>query len=74
MAGVQEDIDKFSRRLVKVTKTHTEEAKQLLKLMGVPYVEAPCEAEAQCAAMAKAGKVCYDVFLLGGLFSVKGFF
>ena len=25
--------------------------------MGVPYVDAPCEAEAQCAALAKAGKV-----------------
>jgi flap endonuclease-1 len=25
--------------------------------MGVPVVEAPCEAEAQCAALAKSGKV-----------------
>jgi len=56
-AGNQEDIDKFSKRLVKVTKAHNEEAKKLLGLMGVPYVEAPCEAEAQCAALAKAGKV-----------------
>ncbi|XP_064095744.1 LOW QUALITY PROTEIN: flap endonuclease 1-like [Macrobrachium nipponense] len=56
-AGNVEDIDKFSRRLVKVTKQHSEEAKTLLKLMGIPYVEAPCEAEAQCAALAKAGKV-----------------
>uniref|UniRef100_A0A0P4W461 Flap endonuclease 1 n=1 Tax=Scylla olivacea TaxID=85551 RepID=A0A0P4W461_SCYOL len=56
-AGNAEDVEKFSRRLVKVTKTHTEEAKTLLRLMGIPYVEAPCEAEAQCAALAKAGKV-----------------
>lgn len=56
-AGNAEDVEKFSRRLVKVTKTHTEEAKTLLGLMGIPYVEAPCEAEAQCAALAKAGKV-----------------
>ncbi|XP_011311489.1 flap endonuclease 1 isoform X1 [Fopius arisanus] len=56
-AGNVEDIDKFNRRLVKVTSTHVEEAKQLLKLMGIPYVEAPCEAEAQCAALVKSGKI-----------------
>ncbi|XP_023245415.1 flap endonuclease 1 [Copidosoma floridanum] len=56
-AGNLEDVDKFNRRLVKVTKHHAEEAKQLLTLMGIPYIDAPCEAEAQCAAMVKAGKV-----------------
>lgn len=56
-AGNVEDMDKFSRRLVKVTKQHSEEVKTLLKLMGIPFVDAPCEAEAQCAALAKAGKV-----------------
>ncbi|XP_076067358.1 flap structure-specific endonuclease 1 isoform X2 [Oratosquilla oratoria] len=56
-AGNQEDVEKFSRRLVKVTRQHGEEAKTLLSLMGIPFVDAPCEAEAQCAALAKAGKV-----------------
>ncbi|XP_039285242.1 flap endonuclease 1 isoform X2 [Nilaparvata lugens] len=56
-AGDQDMIDKYNRRLVKVTKKHSDECKQLLKLMGIPYVEAPCEAEAQCAALVKAGKV-----------------
>lgn len=37
--GNVEAIDKFSRRLVKVTKNHTEEAKQLLQLMGIPYID-----------------------------------
>ncbi|CAK9801209.1 Flap endonuclease 1 [Anthophora quadrimaculata] len=56
-AGNVEDVEKFNRRLVKVTKQHAEEAKQLLQLMGVPYIDAPCEAEAQCAVLVKAGKV-----------------
>ncbi|XP_047540114.1 flap endonuclease 1 [Vanessa atalanta] len=56
-AGDSASIEKFNRRLVKVTKQHGEEARELLKLMGVPVVEAPCEAEAQCAALVKAGKV-----------------
>ncbi|KAG6460615.1 hypothetical protein O3G_MSEX012100 [Manduca sexta] len=56
-AGDQASIEKFNRRLVKVTRHHSEEAKELLKLMGIPVVDAPCEAEAQCAALVKSGKV-----------------
>lgn len=36
-AGDKEEIDKQSRRLVKVTPSHVEEAKKLLTLMGVPF-------------------------------------
>lgn len=38
-AGDEENVEKFSRRLVKVTKDHNEECKKLLSLMGIPYVE-----------------------------------
>lgn len=55
--GTAEEIEKFERRTVTVSREQNEEAKRLLKLMGVPVVEAPGEAEATCAALAKNGKV-----------------
>lgn len=40
-------MEKFARRTVKVTRQHNDECKRLLQLMGVPYVDAPTEAEAR---------------------------
>ncbi|GMM50188.1 multifunctional nuclease [Starmerella bacillaris] len=51
------DANKFSRRTVHATKEHNEEAQKLLRLMGVPVVLAPSEAESSCAALVKGGKV-----------------
>jgi len=55
--GEEENIEKFTRRLVKVTRGHMDDCKKLLGLMGVPVVTAPTEAEAQCAKLVQGGKV-----------------
>ncbi|KAL5717201.1 Elongation of fatty acids protein 2 [Ranunculus cassubicifolius] len=55
--GVKEDIEKYSKRTVKVTRQHNNDCKKLLRLMGIPVVEASSEAEAECAALCKTGKV-----------------
>lgn len=56
--GDTEALARLNKRTQRVTPQHGEEAKKLLKLMGIPYVDAPCEAEAQCAEMVKSG-LCY---------------
>jgi flap endonuclease-1 len=38
-AGDADNVDKFSKRLVKVTKEHVDDCRKLLTLMGVPYVD-----------------------------------
>jgi flap endonuclease-1 len=56
-AGDVDDMNKFAKRTLRVTRQHAEDCKRLLALMGVPTLDAPCEAEAQCAALCKAGLV-----------------
>jgi flap endonuclease-1 len=55
-----------------------QDVKHLLRLMGCPVVEAPCEAEAACAALVKSGQ-CYgaatedmDVLTFGADRMLKG--
>jgi flap endonuclease-1 len=55
--GDVEKQDQMSKRTVRVTKAHNEDIKKLLRFMGCPVVEAPMEAEAQCAELAKQGHV-----------------
>jgi hypothetical protein len=38
-AGDVEAIERFSKRTIKVTKTHVDDCKKLLSMMGVPFVE-----------------------------------
>lgn len=51
------DVQKLEKRLVRVTRSHNDDVKQLLRLMGLPVIESPSEAEAQCAQLAKEGLV-----------------
>ncbi|KAH7105742.1 PIN domain-like protein [Auriculariales sp. MPI-PUGE-AT-0066] len=55
--GTAEDVERFTKRTVKVTRQHNEECQKLLRLMGIPVIIAPSEAEAQCAELARGGKV-----------------
>jgi len=63
----------FSKAVMtsRLTKPLIEDAKHLLKLLGIPYVQAPSEAEAQTAYMAMKGDVWaasskdYDTLLFG---------
>jgi flap endonuclease-1 len=54
--GDTEAIEKYSGMLTKVSRKDCEDVKSLLRMMGVPVVEAPCEAEAQCGELVKGGK------------------
>jgi len=54
---IKDKLNQLDKRTVRVTQEHNEEVKRLLKLMGVPIVEAPGEAESTCARMARAGMV-----------------
>ncbi|ETO10760.1 hypothetical protein RFI_26615 [Reticulomyxa filosa] len=55
--GDTERVVQMERRIVKVSKEHADDCKRLLDALGVPWVQAPGEAEAQCAKMAQDGLV-----------------
>jgi 5'-3' exonuclease len=77
VGGNKNDVE---REMDTVTDEMQEEIIQLLQLFGVPYIRAPAEAEAQCAALEKLGLVSgivtedSDVFVFGGKTVYKNIF
>lgn len=53
--GDVQEQDKHSKRLVRAGHKENQDCQRLLKLMGVPVILAPCEAEAQASALCKEG-------------------
>jgi len=56
-AGKMEDAKKYGSRALKLTKDMVDEAKEFLRLLGVPIVEAPQEGEAQASVMVSKGQL-----------------
>eukprot|EP01132_Coremiostelium_polycephalum_P003234 gene3234-4048_t len=55
--GTSEEVTKFAKRTISVSRKQNQDCIKLLQLMGVPIIQAPCEAEAQCAELTKSGMV-----------------
>ena len=53
--GDWERAKQMAGRSIRITDEMTQDAKKLVRLLGVPCIEAPCEAEAQCAELVKLG-------------------
>jgi 5'-3' exonuclease len=56
-AQLHSDVRRQASAADQVTPQMVQECKELLDLFGLPYIEAPYEAEAQCAALQSAGLV-----------------
>jgi flap endonuclease-1 len=55
MKELQEEKVKLLKKSVSVSHKQMNECKDLLKLLGIPIIEAPEEADPQCAALVKSG-------------------
>jgi len=56
-AETEEDKIKYFKRCVIITKEQWDQCRDLLTTMGVPFINAPEEADSQCAYLAKNGLV-----------------
>lgn len=56
-ANNNNDKIKYFKKIVELKKHHIDECKELLNILKIPFIVAPGEADAQCAILAKTGKV-----------------
>ncbi len=50
---IKEEIDKIKKKLIYVTWQHNQELKEFLKLIGIPFIQAECEADSICAELVR---------------------
>ena len=76
--GDMERAKQMAGRSIRITPEMMADAKKLVQLMGVPYIEAPGEAEAQCAELCKMGLAFgtatedMDALTFGSPFLIRG--
>lgn len=58
---INEEIEKLSSQLIVIKKHHIDECRELLEKSGIPYVNAPEDAEKYCAFLQKNGLVDYTI-------------
>ncbi len=77
--GMLEEARTYAMVSTKINKEIIDSAKELLEYMGIPYIQAPGEGEAQAAQMARDGLVYasasqdYDSFLFGAEIVIRNF-
>lgn len=75
--GDIEEARRFRARAQRLTPTMLETSRRLLELLGLPVVDAPAEAEAQAAHMARQGTIDYvgsedyDCLLFGAPYTLR---
>tara|TARA_B100000768_G_C11062848_1_gene283230 strand:- start:4 stop:666 length:663 start_codon:yes stop_codon:yes gene_type:complete len=58
---IKDEIEKLTSQLIVIKKKDVEECKEFLKISGIPYCNAPEDAEKYCAFLQKNGLVDYTV-------------